>query len=288
MAENRVEDYQDLNKEISDAEILRAFEIVLPYFRNLNRDDTAYGISDLEKYIYYEPALGFDLNVKYGDDVVDMVKDCLRTEKMQKGDIPKEALGKEIRVVILPIKNAKGQLIGSISNGVDVDASKQLIQTLFEISDSVSQVSASIYQMATSATNLAQSGQKGLELAHTMRNSAKDTTEILDMIRNVADQTNLLGLNAAIEAARAGEHGRGFNVVATEIRNLANQSKESAVSIRSIIEIINTSILNITKAIEDTAAVSEEQAAATEEISATVVMINNNLENLNEFSKRFL
>lgn len=275
-------------EEISDAEILRAFSIVMPYLNRLTRDDTAYGLSDLEKYLFYSPTSGFDLNIKYGTEVVDLVKDCLRSGNIQKGDIPAEVLGKEIGVIAMPIKNAKGQIIGSISDGIDVDASRNLINNISEVSDLVSQVSDSIYQMAASATSLAQSGQKGLELAHITMNSAKNTTGILDIIKNVADQTNLLGLNAAIEAARAGEHGRGFAVVSAEIRKLATQSKESAISIRGIIESINTSISNITKAIEETAAVSEEQAATTQEISATVSLINNNLAELNEFSKRFL
>lgn len=282
-------DYRDyFNEDLKDEEILRAFSIVLPYLKNLTRDDTAYGLSDMGQYIYYEPAKGFDLRLKYGDDVVDMVKDCLHTGKNQKGDLPASVLGTQLTVRALPIKNSKGQIIGSISNGISAEDSNQLIENIDGIFKSVEQVTVGINELANSASELAKSGQDTIQQVQITLETSKKTYEALEIIKSIADQTNLLGLNAAIESARAGEQGRGFNVVSSEIRKLALQSKESTVTIKTIVENMNNSVNSITDAVNESAAVSEEQAASIEEISATIESINANLKKLVEFSKRFL
>lgn len=89
-----------------------------------------------------------------------------------------------------------------------------------------------------------QESTQNLEHLHALQQEAKTITDIVRTIREIAAQTNLLALNAAIEAARAGEHGRGFNVVATEVRNLSNK-----VSL-SITE-VNNNIEGIVKRIDD-------------------------------------
>ncbi|EEG83078.1 methyl-accepting chemotaxis protein signaling domain protein [Proteus penneri ATCC 35198] len=94
-------------------------------------------------------------------------------------------------------------------------------------------------KLALTATASAQNGENVMdsvvETMHSISESAKKIADINDIINSIANQTNILSLNAAVEAARAGEQGRGFTVVASEVRNLASRSAEAAKEINELI-----------------------------------------------------
>jgi methyl-accepting chemotaxis protein len=96
--------------------------------------------------------------------------------------------------------------------------------------------SAVVKQTVTSIKELAAEIETTSEVIRALDSDSKNIGAILDVIRGIADQTNLLALNAAIEAARAGEQGRGFAVVADEVRTLAGRTQESTRQINAMIE----------------------------------------------------
>ena len=96
--------------------------------------------------------------------------------------------------------------------------------------------------------------EKDIELAQRLNQTSQNTAEVkevLSVINDIADQTNLLALNAAIEAARAGEHGRGFAVVADEVRNLAEKTQKSLVEINSTINVVVQSVQEVSQEMDD-------------------------------------
>ena len=113
------------------------------------------------------------------------------------------------------------------------------------------------------------------------------------MITEVSRQTNLLALNASIEASRAGEHGRGFGVVATEIRNLAEQSRESAAAIATLIQSVQLEVQVIVENMETGSAevnhiaeVMNESGELFSSISSQIADVNEQIEQVSTIAKQ--
>jgi methyl-accepting chemotaxis protein len=123
--------------------------------------------------------------------------------------------------------------------------------------------------------------QSTADLIGNLANESRDIGKVLDVIRGLADQTNLLALNAAIEAARAGEAGRGFAVVADEVRALAHRTQQSTSEIERMIGSIQggteqavNSMRNSTERAESTLNIAKGAGLALDTINAAIVQIN--------------
>ncbi len=110
--------------------------------------------------------------------------------------------------------------------------------------------------------------------------------KVLEVIRGIAEQTNLLALNAAIEAARAGEQGRGFAVVADEVRTLAQRTAESTAEINQIINTVQTGAVNAVRAIESGQSRSEEGVIQVTEAGAMLQRITAAVEAIRDMNRQ--
>lgn len=149
-------------------------------------------------------------------------------------------------------------------NQIQLDAiSKRLANNFMQVSATVEELSASSTSISSQQEELnGEITQVGVV--------AEQINSILDAINNLAAQTKMLGLNASIEAARAGEVGKGFSVVAKEIKNLAENSKETAKSISDLTTKIQKSVSETVKNSKITLETSKEQSKAMEVVSENI------------------
>ncbi|MDU9704427.1 methyl-accepting chemotaxis protein TlpB [Helicobacter pylori] len=143
---------------------------------------------------------------------------------------------KDSSTTLNSVKN-KATDIASMMN-ISIEQSQELRKRLIETQGLVKESKDAIGDLFSQITESAHTEEELSSKVEQLSRNADDVKSILDIINDIADQTNLLALNAAIEAARAGEHGRGFAVVADEVRNLAGRTQKSLAEINSTIMVI--------------------------------------------------
>jgi uncharacterized protein Yka (UPF0111/DUF47 family) len=247
--------------------------------------DVAIGITDTEEWLAYYPSRKIDLGVKPGAKINprEPLADCITFGKVIKEEVPAEFFGFPFTGLANPIVK-DGKVIGAVAIQMQEQNERELRRISDQIVDSVRHTNESVSNVEKGADGLSDISHKLLQQSHHASGEMEKTNEVITMIKKIADQTNLLGLNASIEAARAGEMGRGFDVVAKEIRKLSSETVASTEKVRSIITNLQESMREMAASIEKVVSVGENQAASTQEISAFIDEIEKMSIELNKYA----
>ncbi len=171
------------------------------------------------------------------------------------------------------MNGATRQLAGSAD--VQREGSERVATALVELSASIEEVASHVRRSKEKATQAElataeghETGQSTRDAMHSIRETTRQIVMAVEVIQEIAQQTNLLSLNAAIEAAKAGESGRGFAVVATEVRKLAERSAVAAKEIAGLIQESNAAVSRGTETVGATVDIMERIRALIQELAS--------------------
>ncbi|KOR89192.1 methyl-accepting chemotaxis protein [Paenibacillus solani] len=279
-----------ITEQNTQQELIRAFIQVAPLLKSLTNDDITIGIYDTEKLIINIPGNTFSLNVSPGDPLMegDIVTDAIRHNKALSAVVPKELFGFPLVARAIPLHDEQGRVIGGIGMGTSLEKANKLFEMAEGFSAIVEQTTASVGDISQSISHLTERMTEVTDQMKDVSTSAQQIDQISMVVKEISEQSNLLGLNAAIEAARAGEVGRGFSVVADEIRKLATVSKENVDRINDVTKNIQQLLLRLNHTFTDIHKLTDAQSGTIQEFSATIQEINAKAEELAQVAEQTL
>lgn len=271
------------------SDILKYFTKIAPHFNMVTEEDLGIFVYDRQQLLIYVPSSKIDLGLKEGDSLREgTIPDrCMKTGKRIVTMVSREKSRVGIPYLSCATPIFTGQeVIGCIITNQNLDTYNKISDVSKVLTHSSQDLSASMEEVAAQAQQLNDTARALDDLGKSLSLDTQKTDAVINYIKGVAEQTNLLGLNAAIEAARAGDLGRGFGVVADEIRKMAADSSRSVKEITGALKNIQQGIDQLSQRVNQIQVAMEEQAAVVEEVTAASSSLSTMAVELSDISEK--
>lgn len=253
----------------SAQEILALMAEVAPYLNSIMPNDVSVTVIKDGTYLAYAPGKEIDLGLKVNEPAKGPVAlACQETGRriVRNVESAKAIGGKAYYVCGMPIKE-NGAVVGCVLVN-QLTGDQEIVHNISgELAASSQEFTAGMDELASSSKVLTASSTDIGRLSKDLEVVVNQTDEIVALIKNMAEQTNLLGLNAAIEAARVGEQGRGFAVVADEVRKLALASASSVKNVTTSLHQIQAAIHQLSLKISEVETTVNGQTSSVHEMA---------------------
>lgn len=240
-------------------------------FQTLMTSDFNIAISDTEKILAALPGKTIDLKLQKGELLKNgsVALEAIHGRKSVTRQVPREVYGVPYTGRAVPLFEGN-EVIGCIIVAESLDAKEKLVNMAQNLSTTLEQITKAMEENAAGIEKVAGLSYQMEQVSQVSLGSVKETDGIVDTVYTISKQSSLLGINASIEAARAGNAGKGFSVVASEIRKLAEDSATSTKRIATILEKLKEENGKVNKQSEELSAILSELAASTEEVCASI------------------
>ncbi|WP_419890235.1 methyl-accepting chemotaxis protein [Paenibacillus xylanexedens] len=272
--------------------IVEALVAASPYFKILLKEqDIMIAVNDTEQVRYYSPSNDLDLGLKVGDPIAledPTIRQALIHGETSSYSIDAQHYGTPINTASTPIRDEEGNIVGIFAIARSLKNEEQLGQFTDLIGGISGRLTDMVQTVAAQSEQLMASSMQILDNTRMAVKNSGEVNKVASFIREISEQTNLLGLNAAIEAARAGEAGAGFGVVASEVRKLSTSTKEATVNIERSLKDVQTSIQQMEYEITSISQSSNQQAVLVTEFSEVIDQLNSVSRDLKVFIESML
>lgn len=219
---------QDIVTKVENSEVFKTFERIVPYLGDILRGEFVVGFNSKDKCLkLYNSA-----SKSYQYDIGAVTEETVAYRCIKKGEKILDEMnigrtGLPYRSTAIPIKDEKNAIIGCIVISTFLDKQKNVSDMSDQLSSATSELLTFIKNVSSGVEEITVSNRDVKMLLNETVKNTENTDNVINFIKDVSKKTNLLGLNASIESARAGDAGKGFGVVASEIRKLAESSNKS-------------------------------------------------------------